>query len=495
MSAKLKPKRIGMPERDREERRKSFEDVNRGYTPALAREEAARCLFCKKPLCVQGCPVGIDIPGFIRKIAEDDLPGSYRILKAANPLPAVCGRVCPQETQCEIKCVVGRKGDPVGIGWLERFVGDWGAFEGLTSPPPPAEPDGASPSTVLRTWSSKVAIIGSGPAGLACAQDLVRAGVRVTVFEALHRAGGVLAYGIPPFRLPRRIVDREIEMLQALGVEFQFNKLIGPLFTIEQLMTRQRFHAAFIGTGARLPKFMGIPGEALNGVMSANEFLTRVNLMGGYRKADTPVGIGSRVAVIGAGNTALDAARSALRLGATEVRIVYRRSEQESPARREELRHAVEEGILFEWLTNPVRLLGDADRRVEQMECVRMELGEPDASGRRAPRPVSGSEFVIGADTVIYALGTTANPRLLRNTPGLRTNRWGYIEADPETGRTSLPGVFAGGDIVTGSATVVLAIGAGRRAARCILDYLETANRKEGTGHGLPMSEVSRAAR
>ncbi|MBI2501153.1 MAG: NADPH-dependent glutamate synthase [Deltaproteobacteria bacterium] len=459
---KLKPQRILMREIFASIRLKSFEEVNEGYTFEMAREEATRCLFCKKPLCIQGCPVGIDIPGFIRKIVENDLPVAHSVLRESNPLPAVCGRVCPQETQCEAKCVVGRKGDPVAIGWLERFVGDWG-IDNLHE----------HEKKLSRQESGKVAIIGSGPAGLACAHDLARAGLSVTIFEALHEAGGVLAYGIPAFRLRRKVVYEEISALQRLGVHFEFNVLIGRLFTIEQLLKEKGFQAVFIGTGAGLPKFMGIPGEHLCGVMSANEFLTRANLMHGTDHRDTPVGMGKTVAVIGAGNTALDSARIALRLGASRVQIVYRRTEKESPARIEELRHAKEEGIDFQWLTNPVALVGDAVGRLTGMKCVRMELGAPDESGRRAPRPVPGSEFLIDLDTVIYALGTVANPIIGRTTLGLKTNRWGYIEIDPETAMTSLPGVFAGGDIVTGAATVILALGAGRRAARGILSYIE----------------------
>ena len=460
MGKKLQPKRAPMPEAEAAVRRQSFMEVNCGYDPHAAALEAGRCLFCKKPFCIQGCPVGIDIPGFIRQVQEGNLREAYRILRAANPLPAVCGRVCPQETQCEVRCVVGKKGEPLAIGHLERFVGDWGVREA-----------GENEAAELKT-GRRVAIVGSGPAGLACAQDLVRAGVQVTVFEALHQAGGVLSYGIPIFRLPRAVVSAEIKALQRLGVRFEFNKVIGKLFTIEQLLRQQGFDAVFIGTGAGLPKFMGLEGESLNGVLSANEFLTRVNLMQGSEGADTPVGLGKRVAVIGAGNTALDTARTALRMGAEHVMVVYRRTRQESPARAEEQRHAEEEGILFEWLTNPVRLLSDDKGRVTAMECVRMELGEPGPDGRRLPHPVAGSEFRLAVDTVIYALGTSANPIIGRSTPALKTNARGYIEVDLETQMTSIPGVFAGGDIVTGSATVILALGAGRRAASGILKFL-----------------------
>lgn len=464
---KLNPHRVPMSELPADARRLLFSDVNCGYTMEEAREEAARCLFCKKPFCIQGCPVEINIPGFLRKIVEGDLKASYAVLKESNPLPSVCGRVCPQETQCEAKCVVAKKGDPVAIGWLERFVGDWGIqHESDRS-------DLSDPSD-----RRKIAIIGSGPAGLACAQDLAAAGVDVTIFEALHLPGGVLSYGIPPFRLPRSIVAEEIDQLKHLGVRFEMNKVIGKLFTIEDLFRKKGFQAVFIGTGAGLPKFLGLPGEQLNGVMSANEFLTRVNLMGGFRKADTPVGMGSHVTVIGAGNTALDSARTALRLGA-EATIVYRRTEKESPARAEELRHAKEEGIRFEWLTNPLGFLGDDHHHVRAMRCIRMALGEPDESGRRSPYAVTGTEFEIPTDTVIYALGTVANPIIGRSTLGLKTNRWGYIEVDSKTGMTSLSGVFAGGDIVTGAATVIQALGAGRRAAKGILKYLDSAKESE----------------
>ncbi|MDO8462044.1 MAG: NADPH-dependent glutamate synthase [Deltaproteobacteria bacterium] len=471
-----------MPEAPALERRNGFQEVSLGYTPELAKVEADRCLLCKKPLCVPGCPVAIDIPGFIRQLSDGNLPAAYEILKRSNPLPAVCGRVCPQETQCEVKCVMGRKGEPVAIGRLERFVGDWGVAHG------------AAEEVEARLTGKKVAIVGSGPAGIACAQDLARAGVAVTIYEALHEVGGVLVYGIPPFRLPRKIVNQEIEGLKRLGVRIERNKVIGKIFTIEQLLHTKGFDAVFIGTGAGLPKFMGIPGEHLNGVMSANEFLTRVNLMHGYEKADTPIGMGDSVIVIGAGNTALDAARTALRMGAKEVTIVYRRTEKESPARLEELRHATEEGIQFCWLTQPVRLHGDVNGSVVAMECLRMELGEPDLSGRRSPRPVTGSEFRIQADTVIYALGTVANPIIARSTPCLKVNQQGYLEIDPQTQMTSIPGVFAGGDIVTGSATVILALGAGRRAAQGILQYLGLSREEErGEGHGLTMPAVSRA--
>ncbi len=481
---KIKPKRVPPSEAPPERRRSTFEEVSCGYGLDFARLEAERCLLCKKPLCVQGCPVSIDIPGFIRKFLEGDFHQAYKILKDSNPLPAVCGRVCPQEVQCELKCVVGRKGDPVAIGALERFVGDWGIEH---------DTDEEAPDSSLFRTGRKAAIVGSGPAGIACAQDLAKAGVQTTIYEALHEVGGVLQYGIPPFRLPRWVVEAEISKLRQLGVRIELNKVIGKIFKIEDLMNQMGFDAVFIGTGAGLPKFMGIPGEHFNGVMSANEFLTRVNLMRGFEGSDTPVGLGQRAVIIGAGNTALDAARTALRMGAQEVTIVYRRTEKESPARVEEIRHAMEEGIQFRWLTTPVRLLGGVEGHVSEMECLQMELGEADESGRRSPHAVAGSEFRILADTVIYALGTVTNPIIARSASGLKTNRWGYLEVDAETQMTSIPGVFAGGDIVTGSATVILALGAGRRAAQGILRYLNLVKevKKEVENHGLSMSEMS----
>jgi homotetrameric NADPH-dependent glutamate synthase len=455
--------RAPMPHQPAAVRAHNFQEVNLGLTLEGALLEADRCLRCKKPRCVPGCPVGIDIPGFIAALAHKDIQGSYRILKDSNGLPAVCGRVCPQESQCEATCVVGTKFEPVAIGRLERFVADYAMGRGWDEVPEPA----AAPRR-------RVAIIGSGPAGLACAGDLAKQGAGVTIFEALHVAGGVLKYGIPEFRLPDMIIDTEIENLRKLGVEIRLDTVIGKLFTIPQLLSELGYDAVFIATGAGSPKFMGIPGEAFNGVFSANEFLTRVNLMRGYQQPlyDTPVGMGKRVAVVGAGNTAMDSARVALRMGAEAVTVVYRRSRRESPARAEELEHAIEEGVEFRWLTNPVAILGGESGWVTGLRCQQMELGEPDASGRRRPVPVAGSEFEIDVDTVIYALGTTANPIIAQTTPGLETNRWGYIEIDERTGMTALAGVFAGGDIVTGAATVILAMGAGRRAARGILEYL-----------------------
>jgi glutamate synthase (NADPH/NADH) small chain len=459
------PKRTPMAEQPAAERVGNFEEVALGYSLREAIVEADRCLECKKPRCVAGCPVEIDIPAFIGALRRGDLRGSYRVLKSANSLPAVCGRVCPQETQCEVQCVVGKKLEPVAIGRLERFVADRAVGMGWDEEPPVRQ-NGAR--------RFRAAMIGSGPASLACAGDLARAGVGVTIYEALHVAGGVLKYGIPEFRLPNDTVDLEIENLQAMGVEIVLDTVIGKVFTILDLLGAKGFDAVFIGTGAGSPSFQGIPGESLNGVFSANEFLSRVNLMMGYRAPlyDTPVGMGRRVAVIGAGNTAMDAARVARRLGAESVTIVYRRSERECPARAEELHHAIDEGIRVEWLTNPVRIFGNPSGWVAGMECLRMELGEPDESGRRRPVPRPGTEFRLDVDTVIYALGTTANPIIAQTTPGLVTNRWGYLAADPETAMTSLAGVFAGGDIVTGSATVIQAMGAGRKAARGILRYL-----------------------
>jgi len=461
------PTRTPMPEQPAAARARNFEEVNLGYSLEDALAEAERCLGCKKPRCVPGCPVGIDIPGFIAALSRRDLRESYRILKDSNALPAVCGRVCPQESQCEAPCILSGRMEPVAIGRLERYVADFALGRGWDETPtaPPA--------------NRKVAIIGSGPAGLACAGDLIKHGLEVTVFEALHVAGGVLKYGIPEFRLPNQTIDVEVDNLRKLGVKIELDAVIGKLFTIPQLMNEMGYSAVFIGTGAGSPRFMNIPGESLNGVFSANEFLTRVNLMRGNEQPlyDTPVGMGRRVAVVGAGNTAMDAARVALRMGAERVMVVYRRSEKESPARIEELHHAKEEGVEFMWLTNPVRVLGTEEGWVKGMECVEMELGEPDASGRRRPIPKAGSERVIDVDTVICALGTSSNPVIAQTTPGLKTNKWGYIEVDEATGATSLPGVYAGGDIVTGAATVILAMGAGRNAAAGILEYLGLAPR------------------
>jgi homotetrameric NADPH-dependent glutamate synthase len=474
--------RAPMPSQPAEERAHNFKEVNLGLDLEGALHEAQRCLGCKKPRCVPGCPVGIDIPGFIAALARKDIKQSYQILKRSNALPAVCGRVCAQESQCETPCVVGAKLQPVAIGRLERFVADFGMGRGWEEAPP------VLPSR------KKAAIIGSGPSGLACAGDLARHGVAVTIFEALHVAGGVLKYGIPEFRLPDVIIDAEIDNLKKLGVEIRLDTIIGKLFTIPQLMSEMGYSTVFVGTGAGSPKFAGIPGEAFNGVFSANEFLTRVNLMRGHRQPiyDTPVGMGKRVAVVGAGNTAMDSARVARRMGAEAVTVVYRRSRRESPARTEELEHAIEEGIEFLWLTNPVEIVGNSSAWVTGMRVQTMELGEPDASGRRRPVPVAGSEALIDIDTVIYALGTTANPIISQTTPGLGVNQWGYIRADDGSGMTNIPGLFAGGDIVTGAATVILAMGAGRRAARGMLEYMGILEGfKSETLHSITPAELS----
>jgi glutamate synthase (NADPH) small chain len=458
----IAPKRTPMPEQNAQARAQNFEEVARGYTLEMAFAEADRCLVCKKPKCVPGCPVEIDIPGFVAALARKDVRESYRILKDANALPAVCGRVCPQEVQCEATCVVGNKLEPVAVGRLERFVADFAVGRGWEKSPE------------FQKAGKKAAIVGSGPAGLACAGDLVKAGVDVTVYEALHVAGGVLKYGIPEFRLPNDTIDVEIDGLAKLGVKFELDRIIGKVYTIPELMNGLGFDTVFVATGAGSPKFMGIPGEAFNGVVSANELLTRINLMQGFRQPlyDTPVGMGKRVAVIGAGNTAMDAMRVSLRMGAEKVYLVYRRSIKESPARLEELHHAIEEGVICKWLTNPVRILGNDSGWVTGMEVIEMELGEPDESGRRRPVPKKGTEHVLDVDMVVYALGTTANPIIAQSTPGLKVNRWGYIEVEETTGMSSVPGVFAGGDIVTGAATVILAMGAGRRAARGMLHYM-----------------------
>lgn len=460
----IAPKKTKMPEQDPKERIHNFKEVALGYSVEDALKEAERCLVCSKPSCVKGCPVEIKIPQFIAAIKEKEFKKAYKIIREDNMLPAICGRVCPQEEQCEKSCVIARKVEPVGIGRLERFVADYAAQYGWDK----EDIEVAPPN------GKKVAIVGSGPAGITCAADLAKAGCDVTIFEALHIPGGVLVYGIPEFRLPNEIIEREIETVKMLGVKIECNKIIGRLFTIPQLMNELGFDAVFIGTGAGTPKFMGIPGENLIGVYSANEYLTRVNLMRAYMfpEYDTPVRVGKKVAVIGAGNTAMDACRVSLRMGAEHVYCVYRRTKKESPARAEELEHAIEEGVEFHWLTAPVRIIGDENGRVKGMECIRMELGEPDESGRARPVPIPGSEFFFEVDTVINALGTSANPIIAQTTPGLKLNKRGYIEVDPETQQTSIPGVFAGGDIVTGSATVILAMGAGRKAAQGILKYL-----------------------
>lgn len=449
-----------MPSQDPNVRNKNFSEVALGYTAEMAMDEASRCLQCKTANCVKGCPVNIDIPGFIKKIAEGEFEEAYKVISASSSLPAVCGRVCPQESQCEGVCVRGKKGEPVGIGRLERFAADW-HNEHVTEKPEKPVSNGR-----------KVAVIGAGPAGLTCAGDLAKKGYEVTVYEALHLAGGVLVYGIPEFRLPKSIVEREIDGLRDIGVKIETNVIIGRTLTIDELF-EDGFEAVFIGSGAGLPNFMKIPGENLKGVYSANEFLTRVNLMKAYKPGSaTPIKQNKRVAVVGGGNVAMDAARSALRLGAEEVYIVYRRGEEELPARAEEIEHAKEEGIIFKTLTNPVRILGDENSVVCGMECVSMELGEPDDSGRRRPIKIEGSEHVIDVDCVIMAIGTSPNPLIKSTTDGLDTNRWGCIVADEATGLTSRKGVYAGGDAVTGAATVILAMGAGKTAAASIDEYL-----------------------
>lgn len=451
-------KKNPMPTRDAEERARDFLPVETGYDEATAVAEAGRCLNCKNKPCVGGCPVQIDIPVFIRKVAERDFDGAYDVIALSSSLPAVCGRVCPQENQCEAKCVRGIKGEPVAIGRLERFVAD----RRLAQADKPSAPDAPG-----NKKTDKVAVIGSGPAGLACAGELARRGYPVTVFEALHTAGGVMVYGIPEFRLPKDIVRKEIENLKAMGVEIRTNTVVGKTFTVDELLS-DGYRAAFIGSGAGLPKFMNIPGENLNGVFSANEFLTRVNLMRAYEAdSDTPVWRGDKVAVVGGGNVAMDAARCALRLGAEKVYIVYRRSEEELPARKEEVAHAKEEGIDFRLLTNPVEILGDESYRVTGLKCVQMELGAPDESNRRRPVVREGSEFVLEADTVVMSIGTSPNPLLKNSTPGLEVAKWGGIVVD-EDGLTSKDGVYAGGDAVSGAATVILAMGAGKRAAEAI---------------------------
>jgi glutamate synthase (NADPH/NADH) small chain len=454
--------RVDMPRQDPGLRRRNFNEVATGYTEEQAIREASRCIQCKKPLCVPGCPVDIDIPRFIREIADRDFGAAIRTLKEKNSLPAICGRVCPQEDQCEKTCVLGRKGEPVAIGRLERFAAD---RETGASPVSISEPKVRS--------GKKVAVIGAGPAGLTAAGELAKLGHEVTLFEALHKPGGVLVYGIPEFRLPKAIVEKECDYIRKLGVELRLNFVIGRSGTVDELL-KNGYDAVFIGTGAGLPHFMNIPGENLNGIYSSNEFLTRVNLMKAYRfpEYDTPVHIGRNVAVVGGGNVALDAARCALRLGAENVHLVYRRGREQLPAREEEIENAFEEGIQPVFLTVPVEILGDENGWVRGLECIRMELGESDESGRRKPVPVSGSNHVLDVDMVIMAIGQGPNPLLTLTTPDLRLTKWGNIVADEETGRTSKRGVFAGGDIVSGAATVILAMGAGKKAALSIHQYL-----------------------
>ena len=454
-----------MPEQDPKVRAHNFNEVALGYDEETAVAEAERCLNCKVPQCRTGCPVGVNIPGFIAKIKARDYDGAIATIKESNSLPAVCGRVCPQENQCEKHCILGKKGEPVGIGRLERFAADREMAQNKEIVPIKFAKD-----------AQKVAIIGAGPAGLTCAGDLARKGYRVTIFEALHTAGGVLSYGIPEFRLPKDdIVKKEIANLEKLGVKIEVDVVVGQLYTIDELMEEEGFDAVFVGTGAGLPHFMNIPGENLNGVYSANEFLTRCNLMKAYRFPEyaTPLRVGNAVAVVGGGNVAMDAARTALRLGAEHVYIVYRRGEDELPARREEAHHAKEEGVDFQLLNNPVEIMSDGKGWVRALKCIRMELGEPDESGRRSPKAVKGSEFELPVDTVVIAIGQGPNPIVASTTPGMGTNKRGNIVADEETCATTKPGVFAGGDIVTGAATVILAMGAGKKAAAAIDAYLK----------------------
>ena len=457
----MDPKKCPMPVQDPMERRNNFDEVALGYTYEMAVNEAKRCLNCKNKPCRSACPVQIDIPAFIERVANEDMEGAYQIISQSSSLPAVCGRVCPQEKQCESKCVRGIKGEAVGIGRLERFVADWHREHCTTAPEVP-ESNG-----------HKVAIIGAGPSGLTAAGDLAKLGYKVTVYEALHLAGGVLVYGIPEFRLPKAIVQKEIDNLKAIGVDIETNMVIGKVLTIDELFEMGN-EAVYIGSGAGLPRFMNIPGESLKGVYSANEYLTRINLMKAYKPGSkTPIKHSHKVAVVGGGNVAMDAARSAKRMGAEEVYIVYRRGMEELPARKEEVEHAEEEGIIFKTLTNPVEVLGNEAGEVCGMKCVEMELGEPDASGRRSPIVKKGSEFVLEVDTMIMSIGTSPNPLIRSTTPGLETNKRGCIVTDGENGLTTREGVYAGGDAVTGAATVILAMGAGKAAAKAIDEYIK----------------------
>lgn len=469
-----KLKRVPMPKQDREKRRHNFNEVAFGYSEKQALREASRCLECKKAPCSGACPVEIDIPGFIKLIKEKDFLGAARKIKEKNSLPAICGRVCPQEGLCEKLCVTGKKGEPVAIGRLERFVADYEQHTGQIQIP-----------RRIKATGKKVAVIGSGPAGLTLASDLAKSGHVVSIFEALHKPGGVLSYGIPEFRLPKATVNAEVDYVKKLGVEIRTSIVIGKLFTVNELL--EKYDAVFIGTGAGLPKFMGIEGENLIGVYSANEFLTRVNLMKGYLFPDyaTPIKRGKKLAVVGGGNAAMDASRSALRLGAEHVYDVYRRSRIEMPARNEEIENAEKEGIDLRLLTNPVRIIGDEKKRVKELECIKMKLGEPDESGRRRPIPIKDSEFRIEADVVVIAIGQGANPLISSTTSDLEINKWGYIVADEETGKTSKERVYAGGDIVTGAATVISAMGAGRKAAAAINKLLNSNKRnKQGEKKG-----------
>lgn len=460
MERNMSMTKVAMPEQDPNVRNKNFSEVALGYTKEMAMEEAARCLNCKHKPCMDGCPVNVPIPGFIEKVAEGDFEAAYEIITSENALPAICGRVCPQENQCEGKCVRGIKGEPVAIGRLERFVADYHMANAT-----PAKMD-------IEKNGKKVAVVGSGPAGITCAGELIKKGYEVTVFEALHKAGGVLSYGIPEFRLPKDLVAKEIETVEKLGVKIETNVIVGRSVTIDELM-EEGYEAVFVGSGAGLPRFLNIPGENLLGVYSANEFLTRVNLMKAYKfpETPTPVKVGKKVAVVGAGNVAMDAARTAKRLGAEEVYIVYRRSEEELPARAEEVHHAKEEGIIFKLLNNPCAIHGE-DGWVTGIEVIKQELGEPDASGRRSPQPVEGSNYIIDVDTVVIAIGQSPNPLIRQTTPGLDVQRWGGIIVEEDTMKTSKEGVYAGGDTVTGAATVILAMGAGKKAAKAIDEYL-----------------------
>ena len=460
MERNMSMTKVVMPEQEPNVRNKNFSEVALGYTKEMAMEEAARCLNCKHKPCMDGCPVNVPIPGFIEKVAEGDFEAAYEIITSENALPAICGRVCPQENQCEGKCVRGIKGEPVAIGRLERFVAD---YHMANSTPASVE---------IEKNGKKVAVVGSGPAGITCAGELIKKGYDVTVFEALHKAGGVLSYGIPEFRLPKDLVAKEIETVEKLGVKIETNVIVGRSVTIDELIA-DGYEAVFVGSGAGLPRFLNIPGENLLGVYSANEFLTRVNLMKAYKfpEAPTPVKVGKKVAVVGAGNVAMDAARTAKRLGAEEVYIVYRRSEEELPARAEEVHHAKEEGIIFKLLNNPCAIHGE-DGWVTGMEVIKQELGEPDESGRRSPQPVEGSNYIIDVDTVVIAIGQSPNPLIRQTTPGLDVQRWGGIIVEEDTMKTSKEGVYAGGDTVTGAATVILAMGAGKKAAKAIDEYL-----------------------
>ncbi len=459
---KKKKLRQPMPEQKPEIRKHNFEEVPLGYSLEAAQEEASRCLQCKKPSCVAGCPVNVDIPGFIKLISDGDFSGAIKNLWGKNSLPAVCGRVCPQEIQCEGLCIVGKKGEPVAIGNLERFCADYAREHDSSEMPP-----------IVKSNGKRVAVVGSGPSGLTVAGDLIQKGYQVSILEAFHKPGGVLVYGIPEFRLPKAIVAKEVNMLEKQGVKLECNQVVGRSVSVDELF-EDGYDAVYIGVGAGLPRFLGVPGENLIGILSANEYLTRANLMKAYKypEVDTPIPIGKDVVVLGAGNVAMDSARTAMRLGAKRVRIVYRRSRQEMPARTAEIHHAEEEGIEFFLLTNPVRYLGNEKGKLTGMECLKMELGEPDESGRRRPVPIKGTEFLMDTDLAIVAVGSGANPLLTESTEKVKLNKWGYIQADPETGKTTQKGVWAGGDIVTGAATVILAMGAGRKAADSIHDYL-----------------------